>query len=142
MIYSENIKKAMNIAYQAHKNQVDKNGYPYIAHPLHLAEQMTTENTAITALLHDVVEDSDITLFDLENYGFDTEIIKAVKLLTRQNNITYKEYIEKIKTNDIARTIKIADLKHNLDMTRLDNITPNDIKRAEKYKKSLAFLIE
>lgn len=142
MIYSENIKKAMNIAYQAHKNQVDKNGYPYIAHPLHLAEQMTTENTAITALLHDVVEDSDITVFDLENYGFDTEIIKAVKLLTRQNNITYKEYIEKIKTNDIARTVKIADLKHNLDMTRLDNITPNDIKRAEKYKKSLAFLIE
>lgn len=142
MIYSENIKKAMNIAYQAHKNQVDKNGYPYIAHPLHLAEQMTTENTAITALLHDVVEDSDITIFDLENYGFDTEIIKAVELLTRQNNITYKEYIEKIKTNDIARTVKIADLKHNLDMTRLDNITPNDIKRAEKYKKSLAFLIE
>ena len=100
---------------------------------------MDTELECIVALLHDVVEDTDITLNDLEK-EFPQEVIDLLKILTHDKKIDYIEYIKKVKTNPIATKIKIADLKHNSDITRLENITTTDLKRIEKYKKALEIL--
>ena len=139
MINTKLTRKAMIIAYEAHKNQVDKSGVPYIYHPIHVAEQMDTENECIIALLHDVVEDTNVTFKQLEEV-FSKEIIDILKLLTREENIEYDEYIKRIKNNAIACKVKIADLTHNLDKTRLDFVTEVDVKRNEKYKKALQIL--
>ena len=139
MINTKLTRKAMIIAYEAHKNQVDKSGVPYIYHPIHVAEQMDTENECIIALLHDVVEDTNVTFKQLEEV-FSKEIIDILKLLTREENIEYDEYIKRIKNNSIACKVKIADLPHNLDKTRLDFVTEVDVKRNEKYKKALQIL--
>lgn len=139
MINTKLTRKAMIIAYEAHKNQVDKSGVPYIYHPIHVAEQMDTENEYIIALLHDVVEDTNVTFKQLEEV-FSKEIIDILKLLTREENIEYDEYIKRIKNNSIACKVKIADLTHNLDKTRLDFVTEVDVKRNEKYKKALQIL--
>lgn len=141
MINTKLTRKAMIIAYEAHKNQVDKSGVPYIYHPIHVAEQMDTENECIIALLHDVVEDTNVTFKQLEEV-FSKEIIDILKLLTREENIEYDEYIKRIKNNSIACKVKIADLTHNLDKTRLDFVTEVDVKRNEKYKKALQILCE
>lgn len=139
MINTKLTRKAMIIAYEAHKNQVDKSGVPYIYHPIHVAEQMDTENECIIALLYDVVEDTNVTFKQLEEV-FSKEIIDILKLLTREENIEYDEYIKRIKNNSIACKVKIADLTHNLDKTRLDFVTEVDVKRNEKYKKALQIL--
>lgn len=141
MINSKLTKKAMIIAYNAHKNQLDKAGIPYIYHPIHLAEQMDTETECIVALLHDVVEDTDITFDDLEK-EFPKDSIEALKLLTHDKSVDYMEYIKAIKENDIAKKVKIADLIHNSDETRLENITQKDVLRKEKYKKAVDILLE
>lgn len=140
MIYSEMIKHAMNLAYCAHDGQSDRNNYPYIAHPLHLAESMGDEASTIVALLHDVVEDTKVTFEELESMGFGTDIITALKLLTHGKDVPYMTYINELKCNPLARKVKIADLKHNSDLTRLDSVTEKDIKRAEKYKEALKVL--
>lgn len=139
MINTKLTRKAMIIAYNAHQNQFDKANIPYIYHPIHIAEQMDTELECIVALLHDVVEDTDITLNDLEK-EFPKEVIDLLKILTHDKKIDYIEYIKKVKTNPIATKIKIADLKHNSEITRLENITTTDLKRIEKYKKALEIL--
>lgn len=141
MLNTKLTKKAMIIAYNAHKNQFDKAGVPYIYHPIHLAEQMNTEKECIVALLHDVVEDTDITLDDLEK-EFPKELIEVLKLLTHDKSVDYMEYIKEIKKNDIAKKVKIADLIHNSDETRLEEITPKDILRNKKYRKALDILLD
>lgn len=140
MIYSEMIRQAMNLAYTAHEGQLDKSGYPYIAHPLHLAESMSDEASTIVALLHDVVEDTEVTFEEFENMGLGADIIAALKLLTHGKDIPYMSYINELKCNSLARKVKIADLKHNSDLTRLDTVTEKDIKRVEKYKEALIIL--
>ncbi|NLC72846.1 MAG: GTP pyrophosphokinase [Ruminococcaceae bacterium] len=137
MLYSEKIKLAMNLSFGAHKNQLDKSGYPYFAHPLHLAEQMKDETTVIVALLHDVVEDTEMSLKDISDLGFETEITQALSLLTHDSNVPYMDYIKEIKKDPIATAVKIADLKHNSDLSRLDTVTDRDIERAQKYKQAL-----
>ncbi len=140
MIYTELTKKAMKISFEAHKNQVDKNGMPYIYHPVHLAEQMTDENTICVALLHDVVEDTDITFEDLAKEGFPDEIIAALKLMTHEKSVPYIDYVKQIATNPIASAVKLADLRHNSDLTRLDVVDEKALARAEKYKQAIALL--
>ena len=143
MIYTKKTKKAMEICFEAHKKQVDKSGIPYVFHPIHLAEQMTTEETTIVALLHDVVEDSDITFEYLENEEFDKAVIDAVKLLTHKDkSVKYGDYVKKIKTNPIAKAVKLADLAHNSDITRLDVVTEKDLKRRQKYLEAIEILNE
>ena len=140
MIYTPMTQKAMKIAFEAHKNQTDKNGMPYIYHPMHLAEQMTEETTICIALLHDVVEDTDITFAQLENEGFPPNVIAALRLLTHDDAVPYMEYIEKIKTHAIAKAVKLADLQHNSDLTRLDSVDEQALARVEKYKTAIAVL--
>ena len=140
MIYTPMTKKALKLCFDAHKEQIDKSGMPYVFHPFHLAEQMTDENTTIVALLHDVIEDTDYTIDDLRKMGFDEKVINAISLMTHDPAVAYMEYVAQIKTNPIAKAVKLADLKHNSDMSRLDSITPYDVDRAEKYKKAIKLL--
>ena len=141
MVYTTLTKKAMKICFEAHKNQRDKNGIPYIFHPIHLAEQMTDEDTICVALLHDVVEDTSITFEQLEIEGFSKDIIDALKLMTHDKSIPYMDYVKEIKTNSIATAVKLADLKHNSDLTRLDVVDEKALKRAEKYKQAIELLL-
>ena len=141
MIYTADTRKAMKISFDAHYGQLDKSGVPYIYHPIHLAEQMQTEEECIVALLHDVVEDTEITFEQLEREFSDT-VIQALKLLTHDDSVEYMDYVRNLKNNTIAKNVKLADLQHNSDKTRLENLTPKDIKRYEKYKKAIKILSE
>ncbi|MGN0502328.1 MAG: HD domain-containing protein [Ruminococcus sp.] len=142
MIYTDLTKKALKISFNAHKNQVDKSGMPYVFHPFHLAEQMDDEYSVCVALLHDVIEDTDIMIEDLEAEGFPKEVINAIELLTHSDSVPYLDYVKTIKNNSIARKVKLADLKHNSDLSRLDNIDDKALERVEKYKKAIEILQE
>lgn len=142
MIYTEQTKKAMRIAFEAHKNQLDKSGLPYIYHPIHLAEQMKDEQTTCIALLHDVVEDAGITFEQLYAEGFSDEIVAAIKLMTHDDSVPYMNYIKLISTNPLATAVKLADLRHNSDLTRLDTVDERARERAEKYRKAINLLLE
>lgn len=143
MIYTPLTVKAMNLAYAAHHGQLDKGGAPYIFHPYHLAEQMPDEITACAALLHDVVEDTPVTLEELAA-EFPKEVVGAVRLLTYDPAVDYLDYIRAIQTNPVARAVKLADLEHNSDQTRLtgDTNVPEErrIRWQEKYRRARAIL--
>ena len=142
MIYTDLTRKAMIIAYRAHHGQIDHSGVPYIFHPLHLAEQMDDEATTCAALLHDVVEDTSVTLDELA-VSFPKEVIDAVALLTHSDDVPYFVYVERIKSKPIARAVKLADLRHNCDPTKLPNNAMDEgaIRRYEnKYKKAFEIL--
>lgn len=140
MIYTEMTKKALNYSFEAHKEQKDKGGTPYVYHPFHVAEQMTSEEATVVALLHDVVEDTDRTLDDIRALGFPESVIGALALLTHHESVPYLEYIAKLKPNPIARAVKLADLEHNSDLSRLDKIDEQAKARAEKYRNAIALL--
>lgn len=140
MIYSEAVKKAMVVSYVAHTGMVDRGGAMYFFHPLHVAEQMTTEDSTVAALLHDVVEDTDFTMDDLARYGFKKEVLDALVLLTHDPDVPYLEYVAKLKSNRIAREVKLADLRHNSDISRLPRVSRTDLERLGKYKKAIALL--
>lgn len=131
---------ALKIAKEAHKGQVDKAGVEYIKHPIYVASQVDTEVEKATALLHDVIEDSDLRVEDLIGRGIPIEVVQAVSLLTKDKKFTYHEYLSRVKSNDIAVKVKLADLKHNSDISRLPNPTEKDFKRLEKYKRAIKFL--
>lgn len=143
MIYTEKTKKALKLCYEAHKGQFDKSGIPYVFHPFHLAEQMDDENSVTVALLHDVAEDTDYTLEDLAGMGFDPEVINALKLLTHDPAEPYMDYVRRIAGDPLAKKVKLADLAHNSDLTRLDHEpTEKDLARAAKYAEAVKILTE
>ena len=130
MIYTPLVYKAMHIAYNAHHGQLDKSGAPYIFHPIHLAEQMDDEFSCCAALLHDVVEDTEVTLDDLRK-DFPEEVVEAVRLLTHLEDVPDLEYLTAIKTNPIALKVKLADNAHNADQSRCCNGTVSEEKLAQ-----------
>lgn len=142
MIYAQKTKKALKLCFEAHKEQVDKSGMPYVFHPFHLAEQMQTEETTVVALLHDLVEDTNYTIKDLTSMGFDKNITDAIALMTHADDVEYMDYVREIKNNPIAKAVKLADLKHNSDLTRLDVVDEKALSRREKYLKAIAILEE
>lgn len=142
MIYTAGTKKALKVCFEAHKDQVDKSGAPYVFHPFHLAEQMKDEKTTIVALLHDVIEDTEYTFEDLRNMGFDNEVIEALMLMTHSKDVPYMDYVAKIKHNPIAKAVKLADLQHNSDLSRLDVVDEKALKRKEKYSEAISLLTE
>ena len=142
MIYTPMTKKALKLCFEAHKEQVDKSGMPYVFHPFHLAEQMKTEESTIVALLHDLVEDTEYTINDLTSMGFGKDITNAIALLTHADGVEYMDYVRAIKENPIAKAVKLADLKHNSDLSRLDVINEKALQRKEKYQKAIALLEE
>ena len=142
MIYTPMTKRAMTIAYNAHHGQVDKVGTPYIFHPIHLAEQMDDEISCCVALLHDTVEDTDVTFADLEK-EFPREVLDALRLLTHTDGVDYFDYVRAIKQNPVAVKVKLADLAHNSDQTRRTgtDISPEQsAKWTEKYSKAREIL--
>ena len=140
MLYTNLTKKALKISFQAHKNQLDKSGIPYVYHPFHLAEQMDDEYSVCVALLHDVVEDTEMTIDDLTEQGFPREVTEALLLMTHDDSVPYMDYIKKIKTNSLATKVKLADLEHNSDLTRLDEINDAALERADKYRQAMFLL--
>lgn len=143
MIYTQLTVKAMKIAYAAHEGQVDKSGVPYIFHPFHLAEQMKDEITVCIALLHDVMEDTEVTYEEL-NKEFPKEVTDALVLLTHREGTEYYDYVRKVKDNPYAKAVKLADIAHNSDETRITESgqVPEDklLYWREKYAKARAIL--
>ena len=131
---------ALAIAKKAHAGQVDKADVDYIQHPLYVASQVKTEQEKAVALLHDVIEDSDITAADLLASGLSNEVVTAVQILTKKKGQSYQEYLEKVKSNNLARVVKLADLKHNSDLSRLKSVTNTDHERVKKYKNAIYYL--
>ncbi len=140
MIYTELTKKAMIICFEKHKNQTDKCGIPYPFHPFHVAESMTDEYSTCVALLHDIIEDTDMTSEELLHLGFPQEVVDAILLMTHKDDIPYLEYVKNLKQNSIAKAVKLADLKHNSDLTRISVITENDLERNKKYQEAIKIL--
>ena len=137
------VEKAIQIALTAHAGQVDKAGKPYILHPIAVASMQDTEEGFIVGMLHDVVEDTYVTLPDLLNQGFSHEIVEAVELLTHAKDEDYMTYVKRIKGNKLATKVKLADLKHNSDLSRLPVVREKDIRRVEvKYKPAIEFLTQ
>ena len=145
MVYTPLTIKAMKLAYAAHHGQTDKSGVPYIFPPYHVAEQMADEVTTCAALLHDVVEDTSLTFKELEDQ-FPKEVLDALRLLTHEKGTDYFEYVRAIKENPIAKAVKLADIAHNSDETRLagcKDVTEEQIIRwREKYAKAKRILEE
>ena len=140
MIYTELTMKAMVMAYNAHHGQFDKGGMPYIFHPIHLAESMDDEYSTCVALLHDTVEDTDVTIEQLEQ-EFPREVVDAIRLLTHAEGVEYFDYVRAIKKNPIAVKVKLADLAHNSDPNRVSN-QGNAEKRRAKYAAARKILEE
>ena len=139
MIYTERTKRAMKLILEAHQGQFDKGGYPYIYHPIHLAEQMNDESSCLVALLHDVVEDCEgytIERVSLE-VGLNEEEERSLRLLTHDEGVPYKEYVTNLSSDPIARKVKMADLTHNLDLTRVNGVKPP---KYEMMKECLSIL--
>ena len=145
MVYTSLTNRAMRIAYEAHAGQVDKCGAPYVFHPYHLAEQMPDEVSTCVALLHDVVEDTAVTLDDLA-CEFPPVVIQALRLLAHDPAVPYLDYVRALAANPVARTVKRADLMHNMDETRYaggELPAEEDLaRRRKKYRAALEILDE
>ena len=131
---------ALSIARQAHEGQLDKAGVDYIEHPIYVASQVDTEEEKAVALLHDVIEDSSVTAEELLNAGLPETVVTAIQILSKKKGQDYQTYLENVKSNPLARVIKLADLKHNSDLSRLSSVTDKDLERLEKYKKASDYL--
>lgn len=134
------LEDAIAIAAEAHRGQTDKAGAPYILHPLRMMIRMKTEAEMITAILHDVVEDSSWTIERLREKGFSKEVLVAVECVTNRSGENYEQFIERAGKNLIARWVKIADLEDNMNILRIGEIKPKDLERLEKYHKSWCIL--
>ena len=132
---------AIIIATKAHEGVVDKGGSPYILHPFRVMMKLKDNTSMIVAVLHDVVEDTDITFEDLRKEGFKQEIIDAIDAVTRRDTETYVEFIKRCKQNPIGKKVKLADIQDNSDLTRIPNPTEKDYKRIEKYKRAMDELV-
>lgn len=139
--WNELYERAWEIASKAHQGQTDKGGHPYIGHPVAVADMVLTPEEKVVALLHDVVEDTSVTLQDLKQ-EFPAEVVEAVDLLTKKKgpDFSLENYLKDIRENEIARQVKLADLKHNMDLSRIANPTQRDLLRLEQYKNSKDYL--
>ncbi len=136
----EYLEKAIQIALDAHRGKIDKGGSPYILHPLRIMLSMETIDEQIVGILHDVIEDSIVTIDDLRTENFSENILEALELLTKKVHQSYEEYIFDIKYNQLAKKVKIADLEDNMNIKRLNILTGKDIERIKKYRNAFKLL--
>lgn len=134
------LKKALDIATNAHKEQTDKAGKPYILHPIRVSERCNTAEERIVALLHDIIEETEITSSDLLSKGFPKQIVDAILSVTKQENENYDDFIKRCSANPIGKAVKIHDLEDNMDITRLKELTETDLQRLNKYLKAYYYL--
>ena len=141
------VEKAFHIAKAAHEGQYDKGSRPYIEHPMHVAENVKSDAAKAVAYLHDVIEDTkgqpnEITADDLREAGIPEEVVIAVVAMTHEEGEDYFDYVRRLKENSIAREVKLADLSHNMDRSRIPDFSENDEKRLAKYEKAKKILLE
>lgn len=134
------LEKAISIATQAHAGQTDKSGKPYILHVLRVMMKGKTEEEMMCGILHDLVEDTDWSFEKLKEEGFPEAVINALELVTRKNNESYSDFIERITGNDLAIRVKLNDLEDNMDVRRLNKVTEKDAERLSKYIKAYNYL--
>ena len=139
--YNEQFQIALELAVEKHKNQTDKAGNPYILHPLHVMENVNSKEGKIVAILHDIIEDTDITEDYLFKIGLSKRIVDAVVALTRSEDMDYQEYIKNLSSNPLAKEGKLADLEHNMDLKRLPTLEEKDLERNRKYQIAYHYLI-
>jgi len=135
------LTKAVAIAVDVHEGQRDKGGQSYIMHPIRVMLACETTYEKICGVLHDVVEDSNVTLKDLEAAGFPAEIIKALDCLTRRSSESYDEFIDRVLTNELAVRVKLADINDNMDLSRLKCVTQQDLDRCKKYQNAMTRIV-
>jgi (p)ppGpp synthase/HD superfamily hydrolase len=140
MTKTATVEDAVSIAAQAHKGQKDKAGAAYLLHPLRMMLRMTSEAAMMAAVLHDVVEDTDWTLERLRAEGVPAEVVAAVDCLTHREGESYHEFVERVRTNPIARQVKVADLEDNMNIRRINQLGANDLERLEKYHRAWCVL--
>jgi len=136
----DSVRLAEQFCKKAHKGQLDKGGHEYYLHPFAVAEICKTDEEKTVALLHDVIEDTDTTADDLLNAGFSDTVVNAVLTLTHRPDESYDDYIKRVKQNPLAKAVKLNDLRHNSDLSRLKTVNEQDIRRAEKYKMYIEYL--
>jgi (p)ppGpp synthase/HD superfamily hydrolase len=134
------LEQAIALAVQAHTGQQDKAGRPYILHPLRVMLAQTTDAEMIAAVLHDVVEDTPVTLEDLQAAGFSAEVLAAVESVTHREDETYEAYLERCRANPIGLRVKLADLHDNMDIRRIQTLSQRDMARLERYLQAWHFL--
>ena len=139
--YNEQFQIALELAVEKHKNQTDKAGNPYILHPLHVMENVNSKEGKIVAILHDIIEDTDVTEDYILKIGLSKRIVDAVVALTRSEDIDYQEYIKNLSSNPLAKEVKLADLEHNMDLKRLPTLEEKDLERNRKYQIAYHYLI-
>lgn len=139
-----NLEQAIAIAARVHEGQVDKAGQPYILHPLRVMFRLKTEEERIVAVLHDVVEDSDVTFAQLKEEGFSARVLEALEGVTKrpeeEGDAGYEAFVRRAGANPLARRVKIADLLDNMDLTRLSELSERDFSRLDRYMKALRYL--
>ena len=130
------VEDAVSIAARAHRGQKDKAGAPYLLHALRMMMRMESEAAMMAAVLHDVVEDTEWTIERLREAGFSEEVLEAIDCLTHREGEDYEEFVERVRTNQIARQVKIADLEDNMNVRRINQIGPKELERLEKYHRA------
>jgi hypothetical protein len=135
------IDAAVALACRVHAGQVDKSGKPYILHPLRLMLKFEDVDEQVVSVLHDVVEDGDVTLEELRELGVSSAAVAAIDCLSKREGELYEDFIARIKPNDLARRVKIADIRDNLDLTRLPQVSDKDLQRVAKYHRALRELM-
>ena len=142
MDYNELYDKALQIAIRAHKGQKDKAGHDYILHPIRVSERCDDPRAKIVALLHDTIEDTDVTAVYLREEGFTEEIVEAVLAVTRSEGENYDDYVRRAAQNELGRMVKRADLEDNMDIRRLPELTDRDVERLRKYLRAWQYIVE
>ena len=142
MDYNELYDKALQIAVRAHKGQKDKAGHDYILHPIRVSERCDDPRAKIVALLHDTIEDTDVTAVYLREEGFTEEIVEAVLAVTRREGEEYDDYVRRAAQNELGRMVKRADLEDNMDIRRLPELTDRDVERLRKYLRAWQYIVE
>jgi (p)ppGpp synthase/HD superfamily hydrolase len=137
-----NLDRAIQIASKAHSGQTDKAGLPYILHPIAVMMQMSNDLERQVAMLHDVIEDTPVTIDELKREGFTQPVINALECLTRGEGEPYMNYVARAAVNTIARKVKMADLRHNMSVDRMVHLNDEEIGRFKKYHKALNYLLE
>jgi (p)ppGpp synthase/HD superfamily hydrolase len=137
---TQTLERAIAIAATAHAGQVDKGGAPYILHPLKVMMRMSSLEERIVAVLHDVVEDCDISLDDLRQEGFSEDVLTAIAAVTKVPGESYEDFVERAGQNPIGRVVKLADLEENSDLSRIASPSWEDLERIEKYRRAIARL--
>ncbi|MGK7876829.1 MAG: GTP pyrophosphokinase [Xenococcaceae cyanobacterium] len=136
------LNQAIELARKAHEEQVDKAGKPYIGHPIRVMNNLATVEEKIVGILHDVIEDSDITLENLTALGFPQVLVEAIDAITKRSGENYEAYLSRVMSNPIALRVKIADMRDNMDKSRIAEPTEKDCERLKKYQATLPRLLE